>query len=75
MTDYLVIAILGLVAIAAVAYPLLAGVARYDDPARLDADVRRYRNALLAGTLCPRCRAASPPGSRFCTDCGHPLTE
>lgn len=73
MTEYLIVIILGLIAVGAVAFPFLAGVARYDDEAGLDADVQRYRDALHAGTVCSRCRAANPPGSRFCTDCGNEL--
>jgi hypothetical protein len=53
MTDYLVVLILGLLAVGAVAFPFLAGVARYDDAADLDADVRRYREALAADTVRP----------------------
>jgi hypothetical protein len=73
MTEYLVVVILGLIAIGAVAFPLLAGIARYPDEAALDADVRRYREAVAAGTVCAHCRAANPPGSRFCTECGRSL--
>jgi hypothetical protein len=73
MTEYLVVIIVGLIAAGAIAFPFLAGVARYDDDAALDADVLRYRDALRAGTVCSRCRAANPPGSRFCTECGREL--
>lgn len=73
MSEYLVIIVLGAIALGAVAYPLLVGHARYDDEAELDADVDRYRVALEAGTLCPRCRSASSPGSRFCSECGTEL--
>jgi hypothetical protein len=73
MTDYLIIAIVGLVALGAVAFPFLAGTARYTDADELDADVRRYREAVAAGTVCPRCRAANRPGSHFCSECGQGL--
>jgi Tfp pilus assembly protein PilW len=73
MTEYLVVLILGLVVLGAVAFPFLAGTARYQDPADLDADIRRYRQALAAGTLCSRCREANPQGSRYCQDCGRAL--
>ncbi|MFP4624898.1 MAG: zinc-ribbon domain-containing protein [Gemmatimonadota bacterium] len=33
----------------------------------------RYRDALRAGTVCESCRAANPPGSRFCGQCGLEL--
>lgn len=43
------------------------------DDDSLDREVARYREALRAGTVCARCRFASPPGSRFCADCGNRL--
>lgn len=73
MTEYLVIIVLGVIALGAVAYPLIVGTSRYDDDAALDADVARYRDAVAAGTVCARCRAANPEGARFCTECGRPL--
>jgi hypothetical protein len=73
MNEYLVVVVLGLIALAAVLFPFLAGVARYPDRASLDHDLRRYREAVDAGTVCPRCRAANPAGSRFCADCGRAL--
>jgi ribosomal protein L40E len=73
MTDYLVVLILGLVAAGAVAFPFLTGPQRYDDAGDLEADIRRYREAVAAGTVCGRCRAANPPGSRYCGECGREL--
>jgi hypothetical protein len=73
MTEYLVVLILGLIAAGAVAFPFLTGAHRYDDAAELEADIRRYREAVAAGTVCGRCRAANPPGSRFCAECGRAL--
>jgi ribosomal protein L40E len=73
MSEALLIIALGLVVLAAVAYPLMAGRPRYDDAAALEADVTRYREALSAGTVCSRCRAANPPGSRYCGECGRRL--
>jgi hypothetical protein len=73
MTEYLIVAIIGLIAVGAVAYPFLAGTARYHDEAELETDIRRYRDAVAADTVCHRCRAANPPGSRFCTECGRAL--
>lgn len=71
---------LALVAVAAVAWPALrpsAAPARAGDAdqtdAALDAEVERYRAALRAGTVCPRCLAANPVDSRFCAECGTPL--
>ena len=37
-------------------------------------EVDRYREALRAGTVCERCGQANAPGSRFCGECGRPLT-
>lgn len=73
MTEYLIVAVLGLVTLGAIAFPFVTGIARYQDRGDLEADVRRYRAALAADTVCSRCRAASAPGSRFCIDCGHEL--
>lgn len=73
MSEWLVIAALGLIVAAAVAFPLVAGRARYRDAAALDADVERYRQALAGGTVCAGCRFANPPGSRYCAECGRPL--
>lgn len=39
----------------------------------LEADVRRYREALRAGTLCRRCAEANGPSAQFCTRCGSAL--
>lgn len=73
MSEALLIIALGLIVLAVVAYPLIAGRPRYDDDAALDADVARYREALDAGTVCSRCRAANPPDSRYCAACGRSL--
>jgi ribosomal protein L40E len=73
MTEYLIVAILGLIALGAVAYPFLVGTSRYEDAAEFEADLLRYREAVAAGTVCARCRAANPPDSRFCTECGREL--
>ena len=73
MTELAVIVVLGLLALGAVAFPLIAGRSRYDDNAALEADVERYREAVAADTVCPRCLAANPAGSRFCADCGRGL--
>lgn len=75
MTEYLLVIVLGIIAIGAVAFPLIAGRTRYDDPARLDADVERYRKALADGTVCPRCRYANTAGARYCADCGRELPD
>ena len=73
MSEYLIVVVLALIAIGAVAFPLLVGFERYDDPEDLDADIARYREALRAGTVCARCRQANEPGARFCADCGREL--
>lgn len=75
MSEALLIAVLALIALGAVAFPVLVGRERYSDPEELEADIQRYREALDAGTVCPRCRAPSPPGARFCQECGHALEE
>lgn len=74
MPEYFVVVVLGLIALGAIAFPLLVGGERYVDTEDLDADVRRYREALDAGTVCDHCLEASPPGSRFCSGCGRGLT-
>ncbi len=71
MSDYLIVIVLGLIALGAVAFPFIVGRGRYDDEAELEADVRRYRAALRDGTLCGHCREANAPGSQFCRACGH----
>lgn len=71
--EYLVVVVLVLLALAAVLFPLLVGRERYGTEAELDADVERYRTALREGTVCRECRAANPPGSRFCGECGREL--
>ncbi len=35
--------------------------------------VLRYREALRAGTVCPACMQANPPGSAYCMECGERL--
>jgi hypothetical protein len=39
----------------------------------LNQKVERYRDAIKRGTLCERCLAANPGGSRYCADCGKML--
>lgn len=75
MSELILILILGVIALGAVAYPLLVGRARYVDPADLEADVRRYREALGAGTVCARCRHANPPDALYCAECGRALED
>lgn len=75
MSEVLVVTALGFIVAAAVAFPLLAGRARYRDASALDADVERYREALAGGTVCARCRFANPPGSRFCAECGREVAR
>lgn len=73
MSEYLIVIVLGLIALGAVAFPILVGRERYFDEADLDADVKRYREALNHGTVCGRCRQANAPESRYCSECGHAL--
>lgn len=73
MEQIILIAILGIIALGAVAYPVLVGRERYADPAQLEADIKRYQEAVDAGTVCPRCKQANPADARFCAECGEPL--
>lgn len=75
MAETILIAILGIIALGAVAYPVLVGRERYADAAELEADIRRYREALAADTVCSRCRHPNPPDARFCADCGRELDD
>ena len=63
---------------ATTASPAASATAAADDSAsvsgdRIEREVLRYREALRAGTLCPRCGQANPPGSVYCADCGKRL--
>lgn len=73
MSEAFVIAALGVVAVAAVAFPLIAGHTRYEDPEALESDLDRYRQAVESDTVCPRCRLPNRPGSRYCGECGGRL--
>jgi hypothetical protein len=42
-------------------------------PPALEQEILQYREALRAGTLCPKCSFANPAGSRFCSECGTAL--
>jgi ribosomal protein L40E len=75
MQETIVIVILGVIALGAVAYPMLVGRERFEDAETLDAEVRRYREAMAAGTVCDRCKQANPVDARFCGECGEPLDE
>ncbi|MFO7894771.1 MAG: zinc ribbon domain-containing protein [Longimicrobiales bacterium] len=75
MSEIVVIVILGVIALGAVAYPLLVGRERYDDADELEAEIRRYREALAADTVCPRCKHPNVPDARFCAACGRALDE
>lgn len=77
------VVIVGIAAFAAVLAPIVRG--RGDDVASMEfergplddhavnAAVERYRAALRANTLCPRCLRANPAESRYCADCGKGL--
>lgn len=75
MSEIVVIVILGVIALGAVAYPLLVGRERYDDADELEAEIRRYREALAAGTVCHRCQHPNGPDARYCAECGRALDE
>jgi hypothetical protein len=54
--------------------PAAPGTAPETDPEDAVArEVSRYRAALRAGTICPRCAQANPAGSHFCFECGSVL--
>ena len=93
--DVVVIALIAVVVVAAVAWPLLRGGPASDphldpDPSVLEAtdaksagaigspelerEILQYRDALRAGTVCPRCTTANPADSRFCAQCGKPIS-
>ena len=40
---------------------------------QLDAEVKRYQQAIKSATLCERCLKANPPKSNFCAECGKAL--
>jgi hypothetical protein len=42
---------------------------------RIEREVRRYRTALRAGTLCTECGQANPASSAFCYECGRRLPQ
>jgi ribosomal protein L40E len=104
--ETLIIAVIAILAIGAVAYPLLRGGRTPHDareyaaaplaaPTRtgaesaapevpgarpaaevgseLEAEIARYREALVAGTLCRKCGAANGTDARFCVECGAKL--
>jgi ribosomal protein L40E len=82
MESVLIILIV-LAAVAAVIYPLVHRSATEPlepetpavDEAELEREIERYRVALRAGTLCRRCGAANPDGSRYCAECGRRLAS
>lgn len=41
----------------------------------VEAEIMRTREALHAGTVCPRCAFANAPDSRFCSECGSALAR
>ncbi len=73
MSDYLIVFVLTAIALGAIAFPILVGRHRYGDSAELEADVKRYRQALRHGSVCVRCRQANAPESEFCGECGQAL--
>jgi cytochrome c-type biogenesis protein CcmI len=40
-----------------------------------EAELRRVRSGLRAGTTCRSCGHVNPSGSRFCSSCGSPLAS
>lgn len=85
--EFIVLAILGLAVAVFVLIPLRnrepahydwdgtgADTRREERRSAIEAEVLRYRQALRAGTLCTHCGLANEPASRFCGQCGRPLT-
>ncbi|HEX6558871.1 MAG TPA: hypothetical protein VF021_05395 [Longimicrobiales bacterium] len=72
-----VIAAIAIAAIGIVILPLLrrsqAHAGTHLTETEIDAEVARYRAAIKGHTLCERCLAANPEGSRFCGECGREL--
>lgn len=74
--EILFILVLSAAAAAVVLHPIIERRRRgpADPEAAVDAEVDRYRRALRAGSLCDDCLQANPRGSRFCAECGAPLS-
>jgi len=49
-----------------------AGATASDD---LETEISRLREGLRTGVACPECTYSNEEGSRFCSACGHALTE
>ena len=41
----------------------------------LESEIARYREAVIAGTVCLRCGEANARGAKFCAECGRPLAR
>jgi hypothetical protein len=41
----------------------------------LESEISRLREGLRRGVACPECTYSNEEGSRFCSACGHALTE
>lgn len=48
-------------------------VSRAQGDDEIEAEVRRYREAVRAGTVCRKCGQANPPDSAYCFECGARL--
>jgi ribosomal protein L40E len=53
--------------------PTAVAGARVSGDDALEAEVRRYRDAVRAGTVCRKCGQANPGNSAFCFECGARL--
>jgi type II secretory pathway pseudopilin PulG len=83
--EIIIVVIIVVLAVAAVLVPLLrrGGAESLDaeasatgmSEAEIERQVDAYRAALRAGTLCRRCGAPNPGGSRFCHECGRRLRK
>jgi uncharacterized OB-fold protein len=76
MMELAIVITLAVIAFGALMIPLLKGRGAPTDAmsdAPIEEQVRRYREAVRADTICRRCGQANPPASRYCFECGRQL--
>jgi hypothetical protein len=72
-----VIVVLAILAFGVITIPIMRGGGAATDGmsgASVEEEIARYRAAVRADTVCRRCGQANPAGSRFCSECGRPLS-